>query len=140
VLDEERSIQNKIGLMRRISCSHFGCCCLHKKGENQLRQKNTRSSQTSCKVHWSWRWGFSNIYYELLTNRSFKHEITIKFDLTKSNLSFFIAVHNVFVFVDSNSSISVTIQNSTHVHTNFFSHNNRYHLQKYWPFLLNHPV
>jgi hypothetical protein len=34
--------------------------------------------------------------------------------------------------------ISVTIQTRTHAHVNFFSHKD--HLQKYWTFLLNHPV
>jgi hypothetical protein len=34
---------------------------------------------------------------------------------------------------ESNSSISVAIQNYTHVHMNFLSHNGRYcHLPKYW--------
>ena len=42
---------------------------------------------------------------------------------------------------DLNSSISVTIWNCNHVHTDIFSHNDRYyHLPKYWSFPLNHPV
>ena len=53
-------------------------------------------------------------------NLSFKHKIKIKLKLTESNLSFFITVHNDFVFVHSNVSISVTIQNYAHVHTNFY--------------------
>jgi hypothetical protein len=43
---------------------------------------------------------------------------------------------------DSNSSFSVTVQNYTRVHMNFFfSHSNRYCLlPKCWTFLLNHQV
>jgi 16S rRNA A1518/A1519 N6-dimethyltransferase RsmA/KsgA/DIM1 with predicted DNA glycosylase/AP lyase activity len=61
--------------------------------------------------------GFANVYCERLqmchfcvTNVSLKHYITIKIKLTVSNLPYFITTHNAFVFVDSNSSISVTIQ------------------------------
>ena len=40
-----------------------------------------------------------------------------------------------------NSSVSVAIQNFTHVHVNSLSHNDRcYCLSNYWPFLLDHPV
>jgi capsule polysaccharide modification protein KpsS len=49
--------------------------------------------------------------------------------LTVCNFSFLSTIHNGFVFVDSNISDSVTIQNYTHVHTNTFSHNDRYHHQ-----------
>jgi hypothetical protein len=43
--------------------------------------------------------------------------------------------------VDSDSSVSVIIQNWAPIHMQFFSHNDRYyHLRKYWPFLPNHPV
>ena len=45
VLDEERSLQNKCGYTRRIVRSHFGCCCLHKKCEDQLR-RTTRDLRT----------------------------------------------------------------------------------------------
>jgi hypothetical protein len=43
----------------------------------------------------------------------------VKIKLTVSNFSFFITIHRVFV-VDSNSTISVTIQNYTDVHMKFF--------------------
>lgn len=50
---------------------------------------------------------FSNIYRELrqncylcLTNLSLKYSIKIKIQLTVSNLSFFIIIHNTFLFVD----------------------------------------
>ena len=36
-LDEERSLQTKTEYMRRISCSHFGCCCPIEKFEDHLR-------------------------------------------------------------------------------------------------------
>jgi hypothetical protein len=35
----------------------------------------------------------------------------MKVKLTVNKLYFFITIHNAFLFVDSNSSISVTIQN-----------------------------
>jgi hypothetical protein len=68
--------------------------------------------------------GFSDIYgkvrqnYHLcVTNLSFKHKRTVKskINFTVSNISFFITIHNVFVSVNSNSSLSVTIQEYTHV-------------------------
>jgi hypothetical protein len=34
--------------------------------------------------------------------------------------SFSITIHNAFVSVDSNSSISVTAHNQTHIHTKFY--------------------
>jgi hypothetical protein len=43
--------------------------------------------------------------------------------LTVSNFSFFITTDNVFVFVDSNSSITDNTQNYAQIHvTMFFSH------------------
>ena len=57
-LDEERSLQNKDAYKRRIARSYFGCCCLHKETWRSTETKNTRSSHTSCKVHWGWRWDF----------------------------------------------------------------------------------
>ena len=44
----------------------------------------------------------------------------MKLKLTVSNFSFLITIHNAFVFIDSKSSASVTIQNLTHVHMNIF--------------------
>ena len=68
--------------------------------------------------------GFLNIYHELQrichfcpTNLSFKHYIKIK--LTLNHFSLFITMHDVLVFVDSNSTILVTSQNQTHLHMNF---------------------
>jgi len=50
-------------------------------------------------------------------------------------------MHNDFVFVDSKSSITVTIQNYTHVLKDFIRHHGRhYNIRKNSPFLLNHPV
>jgi len=45
----------------------------------------------------------------------FRQEIESKIKLTVSNFSFFITIHHAFVFVYSNSSNLVTIQNQTHV-------------------------
>ena len=44
----------------------------------------------------------------------------MKIKWTVINISFFIAIHNAFIHLDSNSSISVTTQIYTHVHMNFF--------------------
>ena len=45
------------------------------------------------------------------TNLLFKHYTKIKLKSTVNNISFFVAIHNACVFVDSNSRISVTVQN-----------------------------
>jgi len=60
--------------------------------------------------------------------------------LTISDFSFFITIHNAFVFVDSYSSISVTIRNKKHVLWAFSCNDRYYHFRKYWLFILNHPV
>jgi len=36
--------------------SKFGCCCSHKETWKSTQKNNTRSSCTSCKVHWGCRW------------------------------------------------------------------------------------
>ena len=52
----------------------------------------------------------------------------------------FLLIKN-FAVVHSNSSISETVRNRTHVHINIFTKNDRYYdLPEYWPFLLGHPV
>jgi len=56
--DKQRSLQKKGEHTRRIARSHFGCCCLHKETWRSSQTNNTRSSHTSCKVHWGWRWDF----------------------------------------------------------------------------------
>ena len=74
------------------------------------------------------------LYIYILTYdaRKLKHKI---------NFSSFITIHNVLVFVDSNSSVSQTMRNQTHIITNFSPHNYRHHhLPKCWPFHLNHSV
>jgi len=57
-LDEQRSLREKGGYTRRIAGSHFGCCCQHKETWGSTQTNNTRSSYTSFKVHWGWRWDF----------------------------------------------------------------------------------
>ena len=58
VLGEERSFHNKYRSSRRIARSHFGCCWPHKGTWRSTETNNTRSSHTSGKVHWGWRWDF----------------------------------------------------------------------------------
>jgi len=36
----------------------LGAAAHIKKSEFQLQTNNTRSSRTSCEVHWGWRWDF----------------------------------------------------------------------------------
>jgi hypothetical protein len=56
-LIEERRAQKKGGYTKQIARSHFGCCCPHKETW-RTQTNNMRSSHTSCKVHWGWRWDF----------------------------------------------------------------------------------
>jgi len=42
-MDGEQRVQKKGEYMRRIDCSHFGCCCLHK--------GTWRSTQTTRDLH-----------------------------------------------------------------------------------------
>ena len=70
-------------------------------------------------LRWCWRWDFAtfivncNIFVIWTL-------ITIKTKLTVSDFSFSVAIHNAFIFVDSNSSNSLTIHNYTHVQMNIF--------------------
>jgi hypothetical protein len=57
-LDEEWGLQKKGGYTRRIARSHFRCCYPHKVTWRSTQTSNTRSSHTSCKVHWGWLWDF----------------------------------------------------------------------------------
>jgi len=58
-LDKERRLQKKCGYTGRNPRLHCGCCCPHKERRRSAQTKNTRSSRTSCKVHWGWLWDFS---------------------------------------------------------------------------------
>ena len=58
VLDEGRSLPKKGGHSSGIAGWHFGCCWLHKETRRSNQTNNTRSSQTSYKVNWGWRWDF----------------------------------------------------------------------------------
>jgi len=55
--------------------------------------------------------GFLNIYYEHEQICHFSHYNRIEVKLTVNNLSFSFTNDNAFISVDSNSCISVTIQN-----------------------------
>jgi hypothetical protein len=65
--------------------------------------------------------GFANIYCEQqqLCNWYIKNNI----ELSVSPFYLFITFQNSFVFVDSNSSISMNLHNYIHVHIDIFSHN-----------------
>ena len=55
---EEGSLQKKGGYMRRIACSRGRRCSPHKETRRSTRANKTRTSHTSCKMHWSWRLDF----------------------------------------------------------------------------------
>jgi len=50
-LDEELSLQKKGGYTRWVARNWYAANST-KKRKDKLRQKNKRSSPTSCKVHW----------------------------------------------------------------------------------------
>jgi hypothetical protein len=43
---------------KKLEELQFGCCCPPKETRSSKQTSNTWSSQTSCKVHWAWRWYF----------------------------------------------------------------------------------
>jgi hypothetical protein len=90
---EERSLQKKGECMRWIAGWH----------KERWRRKQTNNIEVNGAIleHFLWT----------VTNLLFKHSIKVKIKWTVSNFSFFINMHSVFVFVDWNSSISLTIQN-----------------------------
>jgi hypothetical protein len=48
-----------MGTADELFARHFGCCWLHKETWRSNETNNTRSSHTSCKVHWGcWQWNF----------------------------------------------------------------------------------
>jgi hypothetical protein len=53
---------------------------------------------------------------------SCKQRIKIQIKLKASDFCFFITIRNAYVLEDSNSSVSVSIQNWTHVHMNFYTY------------------
>jgi len=57
-LYEERSLLKEGWHSRRIAGLHFGCSWLHKDTWRSTETNSTRSSHTSCKVQWGWRWDF----------------------------------------------------------------------------------
>jgi hypothetical protein len=83
-LEEEKSLQNKGGYTRLIVRSHCESCIPHKETWRSTQTNNMRSSHTSFKVHWGWRWDFqtfivscNNIYRFCITDISLKHEIKL---------------------------------------------------------------
>jgi len=72
----------------------------------------------SRKVQWGWEWDFltfivnrNKSVISVQKNLSFKYRIKIKIQSALINFSFFITIHNVSVFIDSNSCTLETIQN-----------------------------
>ena len=141
-LDGGRGLNKKCGSTRGIAGSHFLWCCPH----TEMHRSTQTNKMRSCKVRWGWRWNFLTF---MANCNKFCHfcvkicHLSVKLNfikLTVSNFSFFITIHNDFIFVDSYSSISVTIRNKTHVLWTFSCNGRYYHLPKYWPYFLNHPV
>ena len=94
-----------------LACTSGAAACI--KTWRWTQPNNTRSSRTSCKVHWGWRWDFVDIYCDLLQICY----LNIKLIL---NIYFCIAIWSDLVIVDSISSISASIQQHMykHVHRN----------------------
>jgi len=57
-LDEEHRLKKEAGYTRRIAGSCFGCYCPHEETWRSTQTNNMRSSRTSCKMYWGWRWDF----------------------------------------------------------------------------------
>jgi hypothetical protein len=132
---DEWSVQKKGGYTRGTACSHFGCCYPYK-GKWRSTQTNNRGL---CTLVAEWiEVGGGTVERFLLTVIEVFNQ---KIKLIVTNLSFYISTYSAFVFADSNSCISVNIQNETHVRIIFLSYVDRYcHLLHYWPFLLYHSV
>jgi hypothetical protein len=81
-----------------------------KKREDQLRRA-TRGLRTRVAKCVQFDGGIFEHLLRTVTNLSFKHYIKTKIKLAPSNVVSLITIHNAFVFVDSNSSVSATIQN-----------------------------
>jgi len=75
-LHEERSLRKKGGYMRRIAGWHFECCCLHKETWRFTQTNSTRSSYSSYRMHWGWRWDFRT--FVLTCNRFFTYVLELQ--------------------------------------------------------------
>jgi hypothetical protein len=64
-LDEQRSLQKNGWYTRRIARPHFGCCCPSIKTWRSTQTNSARSSNTSWKLHWGWRWDFRELAVNL---------------------------------------------------------------------------
>jgi len=47
--------KRKVDTWEKLLACHFGCHCQHKGTWKSTQTNNTRSSHTSCRVHWGWR-------------------------------------------------------------------------------------
>jgi len=68
-MDESEVYKGNVNRQDELLVRNMDAAARMKKPEDQL---NTRSSQTSCKVHWGWRWDFRtfivhcNIFFSFL--------------------------------------------------------------------------
>jgi hypothetical protein len=70
-----------------------------------------QSSYTRCEVHWGWRRDFRISTVKCGKFVIFVQQISnLNIKLIVSSYAFIITIHNVFVFVDCNSSTSVNIK------------------------------
>jgi hypothetical protein len=117
-LGEKRGLKIKVDTRDEMLGGIFYGTADHiKKRKNQLRRRNLDLSTIDVKCI-EVNVGIFEHLLRIVINLPYKH--SVKIILTVSNFSFFIAIHNAIV-ADSNSSISVTIQNYTYVRKKVFS-------------------
>jgi hypothetical protein len=87
-----------------------------KKREGQLQEQSTFAQKLHSALwmtveFWNVYCEVQQMYHFCVTNLSLKHITVVKskINFRVSNISFFITTHNVFVFVDSNSSASLIL-------------------------------
>jgi hypothetical protein len=121
-LDDEKNLKKKLDIRDKLLARILDAAARIKEREDQLRRKPCDLCTRVAKFkHLLW---IENIHFH----------IKIKIKLT-SDFCFFITMHNDFVFVDSKNSITVNIQNYTHVLKDFIRHHGRhYNIRKKFPF------
>jgi hypothetical protein len=104
--------KRKDSTRNELRARFFLCCCRREETLPSTQTHYPLPSHTSCREQWSccWTpehllWSVTNLSF-LCNKFSFTHYTKIKIKLTVSIFSFFVTIHNAFVFVDSKSSIS----------------------------------
>jgi len=61
-LDKERCLKNNDRHTRWVAHSDFVCCCMHRETRRSTQTNNTRSSHTSCRMHYG-LWIFKHLLW-----------------------------------------------------------------------------